>query len=399
MKSCKSFQLLVITLVISANLYSQWPQWRGPSRDGICTETGLLSKWPAEGPPLAWSVGIVGEGFSSTIVQDQMVFTQGKKDSLEILTALDLKGNVKWQKPIGRALVTGDWQQSRSTPTIFKGKIYALSALGDIACFDARTGKTEWQMKAFEKFRGTFQQTAESPLIIDNKVIITPCGYETTIVALDRFNGKTLWRSEALRDSNYFGSPVTIRGKDKKYIFQSTKLYDFITDPADGKIVWKDSRASGNMIPQVINNRIYCPGAEKGGSLCTWDPEMTKRTVVWSDTVKALVISGAAIVNDKIVVSCLPRGICSIDMKTGKPVARLNRLRTCNFLVAGNQLYCYEDGTAKVYLFNITDKGFEMVSSFKTASGTGPSIAHMSIANGLLFVRHGNSLMAYNIMA
>jgi outer membrane protein assembly factor BamB len=399
MKTQKSFLLFAGIILITVNSFSQWPQWRGPGRDGICTESGLLSKWPTDGPALAWSVTIVGEGFSSTVIQDQMVFTQGKVDSLEMLTALDLKGNVLWQKPIGRALTKGEWQHSRSTPTFFRGKIYALTAMGDIACFDARSSKTEWQMRAFEKFGGTFQQTAESPLVTDDKVIITPCGFQTTIVALDRFTGKTLWRSECLRDSNYFGSPFLIKGKNKNYIFQSSMMYDFITDPATGKIIWKDKRASGNMVPQLINNQIYSPGADKGGSLCKWNEELSQRTIVWSDTVKALVISGAAIINDKVVVSCLPRGICSIDMKTGKPLARLTRLRTCNFLVAGNQLYCYEDGTARVYLFNITDKGFEMVSSFKTASGTGPSIAHMSIANGLLFIRHGTSLMAYNIKA
>lgn len=396
MKTRKLF-FLIAAFLISVNSFSQWPQWRGPARDGKCTETGLLNKWPAEGPKLAWSVNVVGEGFSSTAIQGQMVFTQGKIDSLEILTALDLNGNVLWQKPIGRALMTGEWQHSRSTPTYFSGKIYALTAMGDLACFDARTGKTDWQMKAFEKFGGTFQQTAESPIITDNKVIITPCGFQTAMVALDRFTGKTIWTTETLRDSNYFGSPVFLKGKNKNYIFQSSMQYDFITDPATGKIIWKDKRASGNMIPLVINDQIYSPGADKGGSFCRWNEDLTQRTILWSDTVKALVISGAAIVNDKIVVSCLPRGICSIDMKSGKAIARLNRLRTCNFLVAEDQLYCYEDGTAKVYLFNITDNGFELVSSFKSASGTGPSIAHMSIANGLLFIRHGTSLMAYNI--
>lgn len=390
-------RLLLFFLFVTLNAFSQWPQWRGPYRNGVSPEKGLLSKWPEEGPPLAWSVSTVGEGFSSAIIQNQLVFTQGKKDSVEILSALDLKGNVKWQNTIGRALMTGEWQQSRCTPTFYKNKVYALTAIGDIACFDALTGKTEWQFKAFEKFGGDFGYNAESPLVIEDKVIITPGGYQTTMVALDRLTGRTIWRSETLKDSNYFATPLPIKRKNKDYIFQQSKMYDYIVDPVTGKIVWKDERAGGSFVPQLVNDKIYFPGSERGGSLCSWDEELKKRTIVWSDTVKALVISGSAVIGDKVVVSCLPRGICTIDMKTGKPIARYTRLRTCNFLVAGNQLYCYEDGTARVYLFNITDKGINLVSSFKTASGSGPSIAHMSVANGLLFLRHGNVLMAYNV--
>jgi outer membrane protein assembly factor BamB len=387
----------IAILLITSEAFSQWPQWRGPERNGISPEKGLLTRWPAEGPTLAWSVNNVGDGFSSAIIQDQLVFTQGKSDSVEILSAIDLKGKLKWQKTIGRALMTGEWQQSRCTPTYYKNKVYALTSTGDLACFDAITGRTEWQMKAFEKFGGNFQASAESPLVVDDKVIITPCGYQTTMVALDRLTGKTIWKSESLKDSNLFATPLLIKAKNKSYIFQSSKLYDFLVDPGQGKIVWKENRIAGSYVPQLINNRVYFPGSDKGGVLFGWNEELNKRTVIWSDTVKALVISGSAVIGDKVVVSCLPRGICSIDMNTGKPISRMSRLRTCNFLVAGNQLYCYEDGTARVYLFNITEKGFEQVSSFKAAAGTGPSIAHMSISNGLLFLRHGNVLMAYNV--
>lgn len=393
-----SLQCTLFLLLITSNMYSQWPQWRGPARNGISSETNLLKKWPAEGPGLQWSVNSVGDGFSSATINNQIVYTQGKKDSVEVLTAIDITGKIKWQQPIGRALESGEWQQSRSTPAFYKNKIYALSAKGDFACFDAASGKTLWKMKAFDKFGGTWQTTAESPLVTDDKVFLTPCGYQTTMVALDYMTGNTIWRTEALNDSCGFSSPVLIKGNNRNYLLQSSQQYDFIVDPNTGKIIWKEKRVGENMVSQVVNDQVYFPGGGfKGGSLCKWNEELNKRTVLWSDTIKALVISGAAFVNDKIVVSGLPRGIACIDMKTGELISRYNRMRTCNFLVAGNQLYCYEDGTARVYLFNVTEKGFELVSSFKTAFGTGPSIAHMSISNGLLIIRHGTYLMAYNV--
>lgn len=392
-----SLVCMLFLLLMTGKLHSQWPQWRGPARDGISSEANLLRRWPADGPVLQWSV-VVGEGFSSAAISNQLVYTQGKEDTMEILTAIDLNGKVMWQQPIGRALKSGEWQQSRSTPTYYKNKIYALSAIGDIACFDARSGKTEWKMKAFEKFGGTWQTTAESPLVIDDKLILTPCGYQTTMVALDYQTGKTIWRTEALKDSSFFTSPVLIRVANRNYILQSSMQYDFIVDPNTGKIIWQETRIAGHMVLQPVNEQVYFPGdGSKGGSLCKWNEVLNKRTVVWTDTIRSLSISGSTVVNDKVVVSGIPRGIACIDLKTGKVIAFYNRLRSCNFLVAGNQLYCYEDGTARVYLFNVTDKGFELVSSFKTASGTGPSIAHMSVSNGLLFVRHGTYLMAYNL--
>jgi len=87
-------------------------------RDGVSKEVNLLKVWPAEGPKLVWSVDTVGDGFSSTAIQDQMVYTTGKRDSVEILTALDLKGNVIWQKVFGLASQEKEWPQSRCTPTV-----------------------------------------------------------------------------------------------------------------------------------------------------------------------------------------------------------------------------------------------------------------------------------------
>ena len=106
--------LILICLSPALNTSAQWPQWRGPMRDGISKEVNLLKIWPTEGPRLIWSSDAVGDGFSSTAIQDKMVYTTGKRDSVEILTALDLKGNVKWQKAFGRASQENDWHQSQS---------------------------------------------------------------------------------------------------------------------------------------------------------------------------------------------------------------------------------------------------------------------------------------------
>ena len=395
-----------LIFIMSATVVSaQWPQWRGPLRDGISRETNLLKVWPAEGPRLVWSVDTLGDGFSSTAIQDEMVYTIGKRDSVEILTALDIRGNLKWQKVFGRACLEKEWPQSRTTPTVYKNKVYAVSTYGDVACFDSKSGKIDWRMPAFEKFWGKgydslVQGIAESPLVIDDKLIITPCGKRTTMVAMNRLTGKTIWESESINDTVAFTSPVLLSVKNKQVIFTSTKKNDLIVDCSNGKIIWKEKNASGlnPFVPLVYNNKVYFPGPyKKGGAFCSWDDQLSKKSVIWQDTVSANPLGGAVLMNNKIIVSGNNRGLVCLDMNSGKLLSHYDRISYSNLLVADNMLYCYEDRTGKVFLFRINGINFELVSSFKINAGTGPRIAHMSIANGLLFIRHGKVLMAYDL--
>jgi outer membrane protein assembly factor BamB len=390
--------LLCLYPVISS--FAQWPQWRGPMRDGISKEVHLLKIWPAEGPRLVWSTDVVGDGFSSTAIQDKMVYTTGKKDSVEVLTALDMKGNLKWQREFGRASREKEWPQSRCTPTVYKNKVYAITVFGDIACFDSKSGNIDWKMPAYEKFGSKGFNTpgiAESPFVVDDKLIITPCGDNTTMVALNRLTGKTIWTSESIHDSTGFTSPVLFPVNNKKTIFTSTQKNDLIVDYNTGKIIWKDKTISGN-VPVVSKNQIYYTGAyKKGGTLCSWNSELNKRSVVWQDTVSANMIGGAVLYRDMIFVSGNSRGLLCIDYRTGKVLSHYDRISYCTLIVADDMLYCYEDRSGKVFLFKINRDNLELVSSFKVTLGTGPRIAHLAISDGLLFIRHGNILMAYDL--
>jgi len=257
-------------------------------------------------------------------------------------------------------------------------------------------------MAAFEKFDGKGYNLqaggiAESPLVIDDKLIITPCGHTTTMVALNRFTGKTIWESESVYDTTAFTSPVLFPVKNKKTIFTSTKKNDIIVDYNTGNIIWKDKNISG-FIPVVNNNQIYFTGVyKKGGTLCSWNDELNKRSVLWKDTVSANQIGGAVLLKDKIIVSGNSRGLLCLDLKTGKILSHYDRISYCNLIVAEDMVYCYEDKSGKVFLFKLDGNNIQLVSSFKVTSGTGPRVAHMAIANGLLFIRHGKVLMAYDL--
>ena len=397
------FKVLILFMILfNTNSFAQWPQWRGPMRDANSGEQNLLREWPENGPRLLWKVDNMGDGFSSTTIQDNMVFTLGKTDSIEILTALDLTGNIKWQKEAGRASKDKDWPQSRSTPTIYKDKVYAVTVYGDIACFDSKTGKLEWKVPAAETSESYFynksqQGIAESPLFVDDKLIITPCGKQTTMVALNRLTGEIIWKSESLGDTAFFTSPVLFPASNKKTIFTSTLNYDILVDSENGKIIWKDQHISG-MIPLVYKSSVYFGGEyRKGGTLCAWNNQKQAFEVVWKDTINANIIGGPVLCRGKIIVSGNSKSIYCIDPETGNTLSQFNNINYCNFIVAEDMIYCLEDRTNNLFLFKLNNDQLEKVSSFKISKGNGPSIAHMSISNGMLFVRHGKSLMAYDI--
>jgi outer membrane protein assembly factor BamB len=257
-------------------------------------------------------------------------------------------------------------------------------------------------MPAFEKFEGigygiAGYGIAESPLVFDDKVIITPCGNKTTMVALDRLTGKTVWESESVNDTSLYTSPVLIRLNGKEVIFTSTLHNDLLVDCNSGHIIWKDWHISG-IIPVVKNSQIYSTGEyQKGGTLFGWNNDLSKQAVIWHDTVSATGIGGAVLIKDRIFVSGSERGIFSIDSNTGKVVAKYDSINYCNLIAAGNMVYTYEDRLARVRLFSVNDKSIELAGSFKTKNGIGSCVAHMAISNGLLFIRRGEVLMAYDI--
>jgi outer membrane protein assembly factor BamB len=394
----RSIFSFLLTFVCIAT-FAQWPQWRGPQRDGVSKETNLLKSWPVNGPKLLWSVNTVGDGFSSVAMQDGIAVTLGKRDSVEILTALDANGNIKWQKELGPASKDKEWPQSRSTPTIVGDKVYSVTVVGDVACVDLKSGNINWKLRAFEQFNGAGYATdglAESPLIVDDKIIITPCGKTTTMVALNRFTGEVVWKSESVNDTSKFTSPVLFTVNQKSAIFTSNQFNDILVDVNTGKILWKDSSLSC-FVPVVNGNQIFFPNSPRKAALYSWDNDLTKRSVVWQDTAVVNGLGGAVLYKNKFYVSGGSRGIICLDAQTGKTLSVFNDINRCNLMVADDMLYAYEDKIGKVCLFRFAGDKIELVSSFKVTEGNGPRIAYMAVANGMLFIRRGNTLFAYNI--
>jgi len=388
----------VACFLMLQTLRAQWPEWRGSKRDGNCTETNLLKSWPADGPRMIWASDTLGEGFSSATIMNNMVFTTGKRDSIEILTALDLNGKLLWQTELGKAL-KAEWPESRCTPTFYKNKLYALVNTGTLACVDSKTGKIEWKSEILKTSGGisSFNGFGESPLVVDDKVILSPCGKNTTFVALNSTTGQTIWTSESVADTNSYVSPVLIEGKGKKLIVSSIQNYVLAAELNTGKILWKQ-KVLVNTVPLPIGNQIYFPSLT-GGKVLTIGNDLNSFNFEQKDTMRATYLGGIVQMGSKIfgTFENPGKGIYGIDRETGKLVAYNKELTSASLLAADGMIYSYEDRTGRVCLLKPTENSIDIISSFKVKQGKGPALAHMSIANGLLFIRHGKYLMAYDI--
>jgi len=239
MKKLNLFLVLILTMSFLG--YTQVDaQWRGPDRNGVFPARSLLKTWPEGGPKLLWVREGLDRGFSSVSVTNEAIYLAGRKGREEYLTVFDHQGKQLWRIPYGQG-VRGTYPDTRCTPTIEKNRIYLISGIGEVVCIDRNQKKILWSINAFEKFKGEPWKwdIAENPLIVDNKVIYTPGGNHTAMVALDKMTGETIWQTVSLNQPSAYVSPILIKMGKNKIIVNVMTEDIFGVDAANGKIVWK----------------------------------------------------------------------------------------------------------------------------------------------------------------
>ncbi|MCD4736145.1 MAG: PQQ-binding-like beta-propeller repeat protein [Bacteroidales bacterium] len=388
-------------------------EWRGPGRTGVYNETGLLTEWKEDGPELIWSIENIPDGYSSVSVAYDIVIFTGIVDSMDVLVAVDFDGNKKWQTPFGRAW-KDSYTHSRSTPTIENYRAYVSSGYGDIACADVKTGEIIWSVKASEELKGTFGRwgIAESPLIVDDKVIFTPGGDSTTIIALDKSNGELIWMSECLNDKPSYSSPLLVEWEEKRFIVAVTQTYVIGVNPENGNIIWKfdfgvyargEWRANNQTnTPLFFDGKIYITS---GYDHCSVQIELSEDAdqvyFNWVDTTLdvhhgGVVKYGEYIYGANWVNNRMGYWVC-LDWETGKVMYEKEWENKGSIILAEGMLYCYEEKNGNIALVKATPDDFTVISSFKVPLGKGPHWSHPVINNGILYIRHEDALMAYSI--
>ena len=410
------FSLSLFTLLVFSQSISQW---RGPDRNGIYPESGLLTKWPDDGPSLLWSADGIGKGFSSAVSVGNIVFVTGLKEKSDYLSALDQSGKIIWQVPVGDAW-TGSFPDSRCTPTVDAENVYVLSGSGTLACINKLDGKIKWSFDGVKKFDGAFGDwgICESLLVLDDTLFYTPAGPKTTMVALNKFTGETIWTSESINDKSAYVSPLLIQYGNKKIVVNVLNDHLIGVDAGNGKILWKYNYGmlspdeglkiwpgaphTNAITPLFSDGFLYITGGYNHvGTMFRLSENASSIDLIWTDTTLDCHHGGVVLVDGNIYGSNWidnSRGNwCSIDWKTGKMNYETNWFTKGSIIFAEGLLYCYEEKNGNVGLVKPDPQKFEVISSFTVPLGKGPHWAHPTIRNGILYIRHGDVIMAYNI--
>lgn len=403
--------MMIGILITSQTIAGDWPQWRGPERNGASQEKNLLKSWPDEGPELLWSKEGLGKGFSSVSIANGRLYITGVVDKQEMLTALDLEGAIQWQIVYG-PFWEDSYPEARSTPTVDGDQIFVISGMGKVVCIDVSSGQIKWSVDPIDDFDGEIHRygIAESPLVIDNKIICSPGGSDASVIALDKNSGELIWQSKTLSEVANYCSPILINKGDKKII--ATQLAESFVglDAADGSVLWRDKYEEYQDDPKDlnINSPLYHDGSvfvtsgyDNASAMFELSDDGTKINRKWINQTLDVHVGGIVRVDNYIYGANWEDNkngnwVC-LDWNTGKVMYEEKWNTKGSIITADGMLYCYEEKRGNLALVKATPEKFEIVSSFKIPLGRGPHWGHPAISDGRLYVRHGEALMVYDI--
>lgn len=411
----KLITTLVTFILLAVIAVAQPIQWRGPQRDGKFTETGLLKKWPDAGPQLVMKVEGIGKGYSSVIATDQYIFATGMIDTLDYLSCITPDGKIKWKVPYGRSWVN-TFPETRSTPTVEGDRIYLVSGVGELVCLSAADGSTKWKVNVDKDFKSEWHKwgVSESPLIVDDKVICSPGGSQTSVVAFDKMTGKLLWQSESVGGPRSYVSPIIYEYKQFRYILAATGTHLVALEPATGKVVWTfkyydETKWQQNGLiwantPTFKGRDIFLSkGYDYRNVMVQMSEDGKSATEKWSNMTldnhhHGLIEKDGYIYGSNWQSNSKGKWVC-MNWETGEVKYESDWINKGALIYADGMFYAMEEKSGTVGLVNPKPDSFEVVSSFKLDGGTGPFWSHPFIANGKLYLRHGDVLFVYNIKA
>ena len=398
-----------------------WPRFRGPECTGICPETGLLKRWPDEGPALLWKMEGLGKGFSSVTIVGGKLFTMGDRriadKESQYVMAFDLATRKElWATRVGAPHSDG----SRCTPTIDGSLCYAIGTDGDLVCVETETGKLVWSKSFPNDFNGKMMSVwrfSESPLVDGNKLLCTPGGKSATIVALNKKNGEVIWKSalgdvgERGKDGAGYSSMVAAEIDGVRQYVQILGRGAVGVAADDGRVLWSYNRIANGVAniptPIVRGNHVFVTTSYKTGSALlklTRDGDKMKVEEVWFKGPQDFENhhGGVVLVGDYLYGGDGQNKGTPVCLKflTGeiawKPAA-LAKGSAAVLYADGHLIFRYDSGL--VALIEATPDEFRVKGQFQPVVKSPPAWPHPVIHDGKLYLRANDTLMCYDVKA
>lgn len=409
----------VLLLVHPVCFGADWPQWRGPARDGRSADTGVLSDWTKHKPQLDWMVDGLGRGYASVAVVDGRLYTTGNFENGQGVVALDARTGVPvWRRALTRGAPRHSYEGSRCTPTVDGERLYAVTSDGRISCLRAADGEVLWS-RDFQDWGGRMMSGwgfSESPLVDGERVICTPGGQSAALVALNKHTGEEIWRA-AIPD---FGDGKAGAAYSSVVISHAAGIKQYVQligrgavgiRAEDGQFLWGYARIANGTAniptPLVQGDYVFVStGYQTGAALLKLARKgngVEAREVYFLGPDTFQNHHGQMVLVDGYVYaghqhrSGLP--IC-LELESGR-IAWGGKIRgegkgsAAVIYADGHLIFRYEDGT--VALIEATPEGYRLRGTLRPEYQEDKSWSHPVVANGRLYLREQDRLMCYRL--
>lgn len=418
MKTLPTWSSLALCLALSVlpTLAKDFPQWRGPQRDGQAAESGLLQEWPEGGPKLRWQINDIGAGYSTpSVVGDRIYLLSNEGLDNEFVLALAAPdGRRLWSAKLGKVghpAQNPSYPAARSTPTVEGKFVYALGSDGDLVCLEAADGKEVWRKNLRTDFGGKFGEWAyaESPLLDGDNLICTPGGTNATLIALNKKNGDVIWKC-ALPE----GDEASYSSMIKAEFSGVTQYIQFLAkglvgvEARTGKPLWRfEKTAKGSpavIITPLVSEGLLYSGAYRAN--CALIKPVLKEGAfvieeVYANNKLPIGLGGVVTVGEFLYGSSSQSAMC-IEFKTGAVKWEERGIGPCSWLVADGRIYVHAE-SGDVALLEPTAEAFRQKGRFSPpqppARGTGKAWAYPVVANGRLYIREASTLWCFDVKA
>jgi len=417
------FVLLALsTLAISNAVSEDWPQWRGPDRNGKAASKGLLSDWNNQKPKLLWMTDGMGKGYASVSIMDNTLYTTGDSDQGQAVVAVDLKTqDIKWKELVTAEVPEHGYQGARSTPTIDGDLLYVMMSNGTLACLNRADGKVQWKHNLQEEYDATLPKWgfAESPLVDGDRVIVGCGSADALLICFDKESGKEIWKTAKGRtdlgtngkdEAGYSSVKITTGGGIKQYV----KLIGrglIGVDARNGRLLWNYNPIANDVAnipdPIIAGDYIFTStGYQTGAALLKLQRSgrsVNAQELYFLEPNKFQNHHGGMIQIGRYVYAGTKHNqgfpIC-IDMENGETkwggdFRGVGKGSAAILLVDGKLIFRYQSG--ELALIEATPKEYNLLGSFKPEYQEGNSWAHPVVVDGLLYLREQDKLMCYDL--
>src|ERR1700674_535396 len=396
--------IAILLFCLSTELVAQtpgdWPQWRGPNRDGISTETGLLKQWPVGGPPLVWKATGAGRGYSTMAIANGRLYTMGLRGDREYVIAFEIStGKQAWATVSGAAYRDNRGDGPRGTPTVDGDRVFALGGNGDLASLDAKTGHIVWAMNVMKKFGGESPNwgVSESPLVIGEKFVGSAGGPGAAIVGLGKKDGTLIWKSQS--DGAGYSSGMPLQNGNTTQVVFFTDRRALGLDLKDGKLLWEYPRAANGTAnvatPIVRGNRVFISSDYgTGAGMVEIKADGKAQEIYFTQNMRNH-HSSSVLIGDYLY-GFSGSILTAMRFDTGEVAWRDRSVGKGSLVYADGNLYAFsENGVAG--LIEATPTGYREKGRFRIQQDSLPTWTHPVVAAGRLYLRDQDTIYAYDV--